>query len=423
MKRTYLALGCALAAALAAGAGCSSDDGGSSIGDGAGGSSGSSGSSGNAGSFAGSSGNGGNNPDGGGGTSGGGSGDGGGGSGSGGTGTTDGGEILPDGACGLTSVDKTKRPVNILLVIDKSGSMLDTPGAFTMNKWVAMQSALTTVLNATAADIDFGLELYPSGDTCQTSATFAVPIEDGTTGVPKIIMDLDAVTPAGFTPTAAGIRQAHLYFTSGAGSALEGDKFVLLATDGGPNCNAALTCTEATCTTNLDGDCPVPGANCCSGAGSSACLDEQATVDAITELQAAGVDTFVVGIPGSEVYEASLNRFAVAGGRPLTGGTVSYYAVSATGGVQGLTDVFEQITTQLITSCVLQLTSDPPALNLLNVDINGERIQQSGPDGWELDQTTSPVSIIIKGATCTFIEQQGVESVDIVYGCPTLIIM
>ena len=40
--------------------------------------------------------------------------------------------------------------------------------------------------------------------------------------------------------------RAYDYFTTGAGKSLSGDRFVLLATDGGPNCNPSLTCTTAT---------------------------------------------------------------------------------------------------------------------------------------------------------------------------------
>src|SRR5437868_2299358 len=56
---------------------------------------------------------------------------------------------------------------------------------------------------------------------------------------------------AGGTPTAHALQLASEYFTTGSGKNLAGDKYVLLATDGGPNGNA-LTCDAMTCTTNLD---------------------------------------------------------------------------------------------------------------------------------------------------------------------------
>jgi hypothetical protein len=56
------------------------------------------------------------------------------------------------------------------------------------------------------------------------------------------------------------------------------------------------------------------------------------------------------------------------------------------------------------------------------VELEGEPIAKDGPDGWDLDDTTDPPTVEIKGTTCDFIEQSGVESVRIVYGCPTIFI-
>ena len=51
----------------------------------------------------------------------------------------------PD-SCGQSSVQATTRIVNILLVIDKSGSMASTPSGFGTDKWTAMKSALSAAL-------------------------------------------------------------------------------------------------------------------------------------------------------------------------------------------------------------------------------------------------------------------------------------
>jgi hypothetical protein len=349
----------------------------------------------------------------------------------------------PDASCGTTAVGAVARDVNVLLVIDESGSMADTPTGFASDKWTALKSAVSGALGATKSSIAFGLELFPASkdptkaipvacttECCDMPAApgITVPVEPGASGVPKIIAAINAAAPGGGTPTAVALQNAYDYFTSGAGKSLKGDKYVLLATDGGPNCNEALTpaCTAAACTTNLDGKCTLAsGTNCCDaqfggGAAIGRCLDDVSTTAKITALSGAGVKTFVVGIPGSEIYKTSLDAFAVAGGEENTQGPPKYYAVSATGGVAGLSAVLEAITKQLVTTCSLKLTSPPPSLDLLNVKVDGALVPQ-GPDGWTLDKTTTPPTVNLRGAVCKAVETTGAQSVQVVYGCPTVI--
>jgi hypothetical protein len=339
--------------------------------------------------------------------------------------------IQADAACGETAVGASARKVNVLLVIDESGSMLDKPKGFTVDKWSALKTALGDALTAVKNDISFGLDVFPAtGDpktaavACEmpSAAGITVPVAAGATSVPKILSAIAAETPGGGTPTSAALQRALAYFTTGAGASLQGDKYVLLATDGGPDCNAKLTCTAATCTTNLDGQCPAAAGNCCDptkfGADAgSRCLDDGATTAQVAALAKKGIKTFVVGIPGSEAYKASLDAFAVAGGEVSSSTSPQYYAVSASGGTQGLSTVLASITKQLVTSCTLQLTSEPKDNRLLNVLVDGVRIPQTA-DGWHLDTSTSPPTINLLGSTCTEVETTGAQSVQVLFGCP-----
>jgi hypothetical protein len=96
--------------------------------------------------------------------------------------------------------------------------------------------------------------------------------------------------------------------------------------------------------------------------------------------------------------------------------------VTASEGLAGLTAVFSDITTELITSCELQLESEPPDLDKLNVEVDGTTVPRGGEDGWELDLSTDPPTVVLQGQTCETIKTEGVESVQVVYGCPTVII-
>jgi hypothetical protein len=49
-------------------------------------------------------------------------------------------------------------------------------------------------------------------------------------------------------------------------------------------------------------------------------------------------------------------------------------------------------------------------------------IPQQGADGWVLDLSTSPPTVVIKGVTCDQVQIEGAESAQIIYGCPTYVI-
>jgi hypothetical protein len=259
-----------------------------------------------------------------------------------------------------------------------------------------------------------------------STADILVPIGPGAMTVPLIEDALADYQPAGGTPTAAALSRALEYFTTGDGSALEGDRYVLLATDGGPNCNPELECDIDSCTLNMDGlNCG--GQNCCAESldpdGPASCLDEDETVAAVEALAGAGVRTFVVGIPGTSTYGATLDAMAAAGLAENPDGPPRYYRVESMGGTQGLAEVLTRITRGVIRSCRLQLTSTPDDADyegLLNVEIDGVDVPQLGDDGWEVDRTTEPPTIVLKGATCEAIEARGAERVTITYGCPTV---
>ena len=329
-------------------------------------------------------------------------------------------------ACGAEPFVAEQVPVHVLLVIDKSGSMLDTPEGFDDDKWSSMKGSLASALDGAKEGLSLGLLLYPS-DGCDVPMDIAVDVAEAGAALGDIEDALDAAEPSGGTPTAAALERALAYFQSGAGAGLEGEKYVLLATDGGPNCNPDGECEVASCTANLDGQCPMGVDNCCDpdmageGAGEY-CLDEDATTDAIDALAGENVDTFVVGIPGTEQYASSLDAFAKAGGRARADAPPSYYAVEAQGDEPGgLTDVLRAITSSLITSCRLQLGSTPPALDKLNVEVDGELVPQSGANGWRLDESTDPPTIELLGETCEQVENEGVQSVEVLFGCPTII--
>jgi hypothetical protein len=335
--------------------------------------------------------------------------------------------------CGLTSVEATFSAANVLLVIDKSSSMDDQPEGFELKKWDALKAALEPALDAVADEMSLGLILYPFGEQAEIPlqcfegccelpagpAAVRVAIEPGRRGAGDVMAALEATQPGGGTPTAAALDAALEYFTTGAGKDLQGDRFVLLATDGGPNCGAgATTCTADRCTPNLDRQCPAAEGNCCEGEGAY-CLDDAAVVEKIRALAEASVPTFVVGIPGTESYADYLDAFAVAGGVPNPSAPPAYYAVSAEGGVSELTQTFVDITTHLVRSCEVDLGPSPPEKKLVNVAVDCSVVPFDDGAGWDIS-SDAPTTLVLAGEHCERVEREGARRIDVVYGCPTV---
>lgn len=333
-------------------------------------------------------------------------------------------------ACGVTSVQASFSAANVLLVIDKSSSMDDEPEGFELKKWEALHAALERALDEANPEMSFGLLLYPFGASAQipldcfegccevpsASAAIQVPIAAGETNKGRILDALSATGPGGGTPTAAALDAALSYFTQGEGKSLSGDRYVLLATDGGPNCDPDNRCDAEHCTPNLDGVCEQ--GNCCDGEGAY-CLDDAAVVEKLEALSAAGVPTFVVGIPGTERYAKYLDSFAVAGGVMNPKAPPAYYAVAAADGTEQLAQTFVDITTHLVRSCAVPLGREPRDKKLVNVAIDCQIVPFADGAGWDIDPA-HPDQLVIAGENCRTLEAQGAQRVDIVYGCPTV---
>ena len=350
--------------------------------------------------------------------------------------------LLQQQTCSQTSVQADVRTVNMLIVLDESGSMSDSLTTGGPSKWDIMKTALNSALSTVDSEINFGLLLFPykDGGISPNASTQAescalpsdatainVPITSGPSSFQNVIDKIDGQTPAGGTPTQMALQQAYNYFTSGDGRNLNGSKWVLLATDGGPNCDSGITCTADTCTANLDQDC-TSGQNCCEGSDSYICLDDLATTSQISKLALAGIDTFVVGVPGSEAYATYLNAFAIAGGMPNTTGAAgeSYYAISAASAQQDLINAFGSITTQRIKSCDFELASTPKSNSLVQVAIDcnlqtqvpaGSPADAAGVDGFYVDDSQTPAHIMLVGAPCNNIQEAGAHHVDVIVGC------
>jgi hypothetical protein len=327
--------------------------------------------------------------------------------------------VGPDGGvCACADEPLAVDPPTLYFVLDRSGSMAE------LNKWNTVRSVLEKVTVQLGGRAAFGAAVFPdpAADGCAVGRQiFAPAVGDGLNGEPgtvdlTLFGTLGVIPASGGTPTAATLQG----LLPGL-RAIKGKTYVILATDGGPNCDANTSCSAAMCTLNIESDngCTPTGTNCCSpqampGDPQIACLDAQPTIDAVTAVAGAGIPVYVVGVPGSEPYAQLLDSLATAGGTARSSEPL-YYAVS-TADEQALLSAMSQIAAKVTGSCTLTLNDAPPDPSLVNVFLNGSAIPQSGADGWTLSGTT----VTILGASCQAILDGDVLDVRVVAGCPTL---
>jgi hypothetical protein len=191
---------------------------------------------------------------------------------------------------------------------------------------------VATWLAAKGATLRLGLTTFPAGTVCEPplAPTVALPAptanDVGTSTVlqnnaSQITLQLQAKVPVGGTPTGAALTLMSTLtgLTSNDGRA----DYVVLLTDGLPNCNAnnanSLCACGASCTPAQTSACQCTASICSGALCSSGCLDRAATVNAVSALAAAGVKTIVVGFGADTLTTAAtpvLDGMARAGGAP-----------------------------------------------------------------------------------------------------------
>jgi hypothetical protein len=299
---------------------------------------------------------------------------------------------------------------NLYFVLDHSTSM-----SFD-SKWTNVRQVVSQVITQIGAGARFGASMFPGLDAGTNACAPGVQVMalqqgDAQGNLANTFLAATSAAPNGGTPTAATLEM--LVPTL---SGLAGGTFAILATDGGPNCNASLSCDVDQCTSNIDGvaNCPLAGPqNCCdppdiNGRG---CLDSLQAEKAASDLAAAGVKTFVMGIPGSAPYGPILDAMATAGGTARAAEPL-YYAVD-TSDVAALSGALAQIAAKTGAGCAFTLATPPSNAAQAQVSVSGAPVARTGPDGWSLDGVT----LTLLGSSCTAVRASGAPSVRFLDGC------
>jgi von Willebrand factor type A domain len=294
----------------------------------------------------------------------------------------------PDASCGFQDYMLERRPAELLMVLDRSGSMREPANFMTLtSKWDETVPALNETIMKTAATVSWGMKMFPVGlVACSTTDGVDVPI--AANNAPMMLATIAGTMPLGNgTPTRYAIQKAvaHLKATP-----TNTPRYILLATDGEPNCADGMT---------------------------NALVDPDGAVEAIRMAAADGFKTFVIGI-ATQFGDANmtLNRMAEAGGEPRMGDPRYYPVASRAELVNALS-----LITGKVADCVFPLDKLPPSPNDVAVDVNGMRVNRDPTkmNGW--DYTANNMAIQIHGPACEAIKNANAQ-VKITFGCPGVLI-
>ena len=297
------------------------------------------------------------------------------------------------GDCGGFQFELSSVPPNVMVLLDRSGSMSGDVDGTGDNRWEVAVNVIKDVTSAFNDVVNFGLATYSS---CTPGGCSAGSV----------------VTP--LLPSNAGNIQLFLDQTVGAGS-LDGQgvglggKLLYLCNSGAPETSTGVSLAALVGEPSLqDADRKNAVLLITDGGESSECTGSVNGPGGASMLyqQDPPVLTFAVGFIGAS--GGQLDQIATAGGTDQ-----SYFALDP----MELQSSLETIL-QAVASCSFTLDQIPPDEAEIYVffDKDPGGVPNDSGDGWTYDEATN--SVTFHGASCTAVKDGAVADIDIVYGCP-----
>ncbi|MEZ4450720.1 MAG: vWA domain-containing protein [Nannocystaceae bacterium] len=326
--------------------------------------------------------------------------------------------------CGDVTITVPITPPNVMLVLDKSGSMVinswdgdGDPQTPETTRWYSLVNVVEFVVASFDGSMNLGMTLFPSTKAkgeytavaCLVDAapTVAVEADNGASilaSMPPAEATSEAI--AGGTPTRAGMIAA---ITHLEGLADELEDYIILVTDGAANCSLEAT-----------------------DDGERFEVYDEALDGLVADAYGAGIRTFVVGVdiadelsptqpdgnPDATNTFERLNALALAGGVPKDGDPTEHF-YNAKNQVE-LQAALEKIVMTVL-PCELEL--DPPPVFPDHVEVKvsdhdygkGGVTECAGEDGW-MYATPEHDRIVLCGSACSTFQESGV--VEVLYKCP-----
>lgn len=351
-----------------------------------------------------------------------------------------------------TVVASKRLKPNVMLLVDNSGSMLLPTNPSNPNcpsgcgtssmpcpaqcptRVSEMKSAMSTFLQSSGKIARLGVTIYPTDILCQPARNIDVqlptptPTDDGSDATlqdtaNQINARIQSLQPQGGTPTGSSLEFLGTY--GGINDAADfRDDFVLLLTDGLPNCNDAnvnaLCGCAATCSMAQVSACGCTTSTCSNALCAKGCLDKDGAVEKVKALKQKSIRTIVVGF-GADLASGAgpdvLNAMAREGdfARKCENGTDAecggaagscntatklcatsfFQAANGAELAAALASISDAITGD---PCVYPLKARPSEARFLAVIINGQSLA-AGSDTYAYDFAANEVTF--QGTTCT----------------------
>jgi hypothetical protein len=291
----------------------------------------------------------------------------------------------------------------VLIVLDRSNSMGYD------EFWIPTRDAVIGIAERYEEELMLGLTVFPDVEAvdgvsdCLASESPAVKVDFGTAD--DILSSLTSMGTVGGTPIAETLGSMHRYFN---GRPLDNPQYILLATDGAPNCNSSLNGDTCRCT------CTRPYEECaaCTDLNTN-CLDDERTYAVLDDLLADGIRTYVIGLSSAAVEWGDIMQAMAE-----HGGTETFYAAED---AEDVREMFETITS-MVSEC--EFSFEPSSVQdsmLVNLYFDGHVVPQDPESltGWSW---TGENRIEFHGVSCSKIVTGEVSIVSATYGCPTVIL-
>ncbi|MEZ4381033.1 MAG: VWA domain-containing protein [Nannocystaceae bacterium] len=324
--------------------------------------------------------------------------------------------------CGEAIIDLPVMTPNVVLVLDKSRSMVSNawdsdadPNTPDVTRWFSLYSVVELITATFDSSMNLGMVLYPSAaaiseytiNACLVEATPEVGVAAQNGGAILATMPPANATDAqisGGTPARAGVISAYTHLL---GIADGMPKFVVLVTDGAANCS--LEAADETQRFEIY---------------------DEALLTEVAEAKAQGIMTFVVGIDIADVESEvkndgnpdgtnafqKLNELALAGGVPKDGDTAFYNSLNQIELAEALTSISEEVL-----PCLIPLEPVPQYPNEVQVSVGGVDYLDTKvtdcetEDGWMFADEKMD-AILLCGAACSDFQMTG--ELDAQYKCP-----